>query len=160
MVGLRDILSEPSRKQRGSADQATQSTRHLDQLPVMEQDLTDPVTVQVVQCSDQLPVMEQDLTDTVTVQVVQCSDQLPVTEQDLTDTVTAQMVQCSDRLPILTDAEVMEVLRGLEETFSAAEIEELLGGLEETSNVGESSGHYIDDEIDSVLNMCVADYVV
>ncbi len=116
MVGLRDILREPNCEQEGSADQATQPAQYSDQLPVVEQDLTDPVTVQVVQCSDQLPV--------------------------------------------LTNAEVVEVLRGLEETFSAAEVEELLGGLEETSNVDGSNGHYIDDEMNSVLNMCVEDYVV
>ena len=84
-------------------------------------------------------------------------DQLPMTEYS---------VQCSDQLPALTDADVAEVLRGLEETFSAAEVEELLRGLEETSNAGETSDtkensrHYIDDELDAVLDMCIDDYVV
>jgi hypothetical protein len=94
-------------------------------------------------------------------EVMQCSDQLPVMEHTVTE-----VIQCSDQLPVLTNAEVEEVLRGLEETFSAAEVEELLRGLEETSNAGETSDtkensrHYIDDELDAVLDMCIDDYVV
>ncbi len=101
-------------------------------------------------------------------QVVQpLQDQLPMTEH-----VVTEVVQCSDQLPALTDEEVAEVLRGLEETFSTAEVEELLRGLEETSNAGETpnteetsdvngnSQHYIDNELDAVLNMCIDDYIV
>ena len=138
MVGLRDILREPDCKQEGPVDQVAQPSQY--QLPVMEHTVTE-----VMQCSDQLPVMEHTVTE---------------------------VIQCSDQLPVLTNAEVEEVLRGLEETFSAAEVEELLRGLEETSNAGEtsntketsdvneSSGHYIDNELDAVLNMCTDDYIV
>ena len=94
-------------------------------------------------------------------------EELPMTEHTVTE-----VVQCSDQLPILTDAEVTEVLRGLEETLSTAEVEELLRGLEETSNTGETqnteetldvngnSQHYVDSELDAVLNMCIDDYIV
>jgi hypothetical protein len=96
-------------------------------------------------------------------QPAQYSDQLPVVDQDLTDPVAdqaTQPIQRSDQLPVLTNAEVEEVLRGLEETFSAAEVEELLRGLGETSITDGSDGHYIDSEMNSVLNMCVEDYIV
>ena len=81
-----------------------------------------------------------------------------------------EVVQCSDQLPILTNDEVADVLRGLEETFSVAEVEELLRGLEETSVAeevnGETSGemgsgdHYVDDELNAVMNMDVNDFIV
>ncbi len=104
-----------------------------------------------------------------------CKQESPVTVQpsqeqiSMTEPVT-EVVQCSDQLPILTDAEVTEVLRGLEETFSTAEVEELLRGLEETSVAGETKEetlgtkengqHYIDDELDAVLDMNIDDYIV
>jgi hypothetical protein len=104
-----------------------------------------------------------------------CKQESPVTVQpsqeqiSMTEPVT-EVVQCFDQLPILTDAEVTEVLRGLEETFSTAEVEELLRGLEETSVAGETKEetlgtkengqHYIDDELDAVLDMNIDDYIV
>ncbi len=106
-----------------------------------------------------------------------CKQESPVAEHPLQDQLSVtepvtEVVQCSDQLPILTDAEVTEVLRGLKETFSTAEVEELLRGLEETSIIGETQStketsdadgddrHYIDNELDAVLNMIVDDYVV
>ncbi len=104
-----------------------------------------------------------------------CEQESPVTVQpsqgqiSMTEPVT-EVVRCSDQLPILTDAEVTEVLRGLGETFSTAEVEELLRGLEETSVAGETreetlgtkenSQHYIDDELNAVLDMNIDDYIV
>ncbi len=97
-------------------------------------------------------------------QVQPSQEQIPMTEP------ITEVVQCSDQLPLLTDDEVTEVLRGLEETFSTAEVEELLRGLEETSVAGEikeeTSGarengqHYVDDELDAVMNMDINDYIV
>ncbi len=53
----------------------------------------------------------------------------------------------------LTNAQVEEVLKGLEETFTDAEVEELLRGLGETPASGESDGvlpsHPIDDEMNA-----------
>jgi hypothetical protein len=65
---------------------------------------------------------------------------------------------------MLTDTQVEEVLRGLEETFTNTEVEELLRGLGETPANGEDGGalpsHPVDDEMNAVLDLCVEDYLV
>ena len=102
--------------------------------------------------------------------LVGCVQVQPSQEQMPTAEPIVEVIQCSDQLPILTDDEVADVLRGLEETFSTAEVEELLRGLEETSvaeeikeetsGERESGEHYVDDELNAVMNMDVNDYIV
>ncbi len=107
-----------------------------------------------------LPVADQ------TVPPIQHTDQTVPPIQHTDQTVLPQ--QCTvpiDENPFtLTNAQVDEVLRGLEETFTDAEVEELLRGLGETSANDESngvlSGHYVDNEMNDVLDMCVEDYIV
>ena len=155
MVGLTDLLSEPVRKREDLtnspvAPKAVQSTQYTNQLPVADQaiQLETPFT----QYTDQLPGADQAIQPETP--FAQYTDQLPVVDQ---------AIQPENPFT-LTDAEVEEVLRGLEETFTAAEVEELLGGLGETSTTDESDGtlqgHYIDNEVDGVLDMCVEDYIV
>ena len=61
----------------------------------------------------------------------------------------------------LTDEEVSDVLKGLEETFTATEVEELLGGLGETLDEDElMADHYIDAEAKRMMNMTAEDFVV
>ncbi len=80
--------------------------------------------------------------------------QMPMVESEV------EVVQCSDQLPMLTDDDVTDLLRGLEETFSVAEVEELLRGLEETSTVNEGGNHYVDDEVKAVMSMDINDFIV
>ena len=85
--------------------------------------------------------------------------QMPMVESEV------EVVQCSDQLPMLTDDDVTDLLRGLEETFSVAEVDELLRGLEETLAAEEvkeetSGDHYVDDELDIVMNMDINDFIV
>ena len=136
-VGLRDILAESGCKQES------------------------PVVKAVQPLQEELPMTEHTVTE-----VVQCSDQLPI----LTDAEVTEVLRGLEET--LSTAEVEELLRGLEETFSVAEVDELLRGLEETSNTGETqnteetldangnSQHYVDSELDAVLNMCIDDYIV
>ena len=135
VVGLTDLLSGPVRKR-----------EDLTNSPVT------PKAVQPTQYTNQLPVADQAIQPETP--FTQYTDHLPVADQ---------AIQPENPFT-LTDAEVEEVLRGLEETFTAAEVEELLGGLGETSTTNESDGtlqdHYIDSEVDGVLDMCVEDYIV
>ena len=80
-------------------------------------------------------------------------------QQDPVDrTVVDPPTQCTVTVPLdenpfsLTDEEFDKLLKGLEESG-----DEPLKGLEES---GVSSGYDIDAELDSVLNMCVEDFVV
>ncbi len=61
----------------------------------------------------------------------------------------------------LTNAQVEEVLKGLEEAFTDAEVEELLRGLEEISaSGGVLPTHPLDDEMNAMLNLPAEDFVV
>ena len=119
-------------------------------------------------------------TKTMTV-VLECSEQLPALRQQIPDTeTTTEVLECSEQLPALSDNDVVHLLQGLEETFSASEVDELLKGLETVPAVDESgelletsvingSGdcctgvfgeHYVDNEVRAVMNMDVDDFVV
>ncbi len=89
----------------------------------------------------------------------------PTREQMPTTEPWVEVIQCSDELPVLTDDEVYDVLKGLEETFSVAEVDELVRGLGEAfapeeAKEGTSNDHYVDDEIDTVMNMDISDFIV
>ena len=86
---------------------------------------------------------------TVVDQPTQCTAIVPVDETPTQCTVTVPV----DENPFaLTDEQFDELLKGLKESG-----DELLRGLEES---GGSSGYDIDAELDSVMNMCVEDFVV
>ena len=125
--------------------------------------------------SNQLPILtqpSQEQMSTVEAERMptadRCSDQsnqLPILTQPSQEQINVEVVQCSDQLPMLTNDEVSDVLRGLEETFSVAEVDELLRGLEETLAAEEvkeetSGDHYVDDELDIVMNMDINDFIV
>ncbi len=100
-----------------------------------------------------------DRTDPLLTTTQPTQKQMPTTEP------WVEVIQSSDKLPMLTDDEVYDVMKGLEETFSVAEVDELLRGLGETfapeeAKEGTSNDHYVDDEIDTVMNMNISDFVV
>ena len=82
----------------------------------------------------------------------------PLTQCIVTVPVDETSIQCTVTVPVdenpyaLTDEQFDELLKGLEESG-----DELLRGLEES---GVSSGYDIDAELDTILNMCVEDFVV
>ncbi len=98
------------------------------------------------------------------------TDPLPITTQPTQNRMPTtepwvEVIQSSDKLPMLTDDEVYDVMKGLEETFSVAEVDELLRGLGEAfapeeAKEGTSNDHYVDDEIDIVMNMDISDFIV
>ncbi len=103
-------------------------------------------------CNNAVQPMVVNGSDTVRCNGTVCTVMNEGTQQTLNDPL------------MLTDTEVEEVLRGLEETFTDTEVEELLRGLGETPVDSENGGalprHPIDDEMDAMLNLCAEDFMI
>jgi hypothetical protein len=93
---------------------------------------------------------------------VQPSEPVTLTPQLPTGPVSETSSVSIEKSPFsLTDAEVGDILKNLEETFSPEEVDKLLGGLEAGLDESELlSDHYIDNEVRRSMNMFVEDFIV
>jgi hypothetical protein len=99
---------------------------------------------------------------TVVAMDTQTNDPVTVVLQSSTDPISETLSVPIDENPFtLTDAEVSDVLKGLEETFTPEEVDRLLRGVEETLDEDRlNADHYIDAEVERMMSMTTEDFIV
>ena len=123
-------------------------------VPAVDTQTSKPV-IEVLQAST-------DLVNGTSNADVQPSEPVTLTPQLPTGPVSETSSVSIEKSPFsLTDAEVGDILKNLEETFSPEEVDKLLGGLEADLDESELlSDHYIDNEVRRSMNMFVEDFIV
>ena len=112
------------------------------------------------------PVAMETQTDgepvTVTAMNMQTNEPVTVVLQSSADPVSKMLSVPIDENPFtLTDEEVGDVLKGLEETFTPEEVDRLLRGIEETPDEEKLNVvSYIDAEVKRMQAMTVEDFIV
>ncbi len=160
VVALVDVLHCPIQSQQDSSAQTTvEPVVPLN--PVQsQQDLFAQTTVEPVVSLN--PVQsQQDLFAQTTVEPVVSLNPVQSQQDSFTQTVAGPTVSLNENPFNLTNEEIDELLRGLdeidyEEVRALGETDNCLPGCSEGSSVP----HYIDSELASVLNMNVDDFIV